>query len=318
MSTSVTIAPHLYSALQVMSQDMAVETQALVNQAVFTWLRINGYAVNGPIPLHPQTAPKPVEESPPAPLASPPKSAPQPAFVAAPTPPSAPAVKIKVEVAAVQPPPTVEPAPPPPSPPPPAAPSPEARIAEIEVALQQLTKPWPPWSKPPQVEAPEESQEEDDDDAAAEEDVEDEDDAPQPASEDEASVAVQSVDESDDSSEKSVSDAGVEKSAVPDSTIIGSVASVLYLEQEGREPVRVDAERFIIGRGLRCDFIIDSPQVSREHAVLTRAGIGFVLEDLNSSNGTWFQDERLTRRELEDGDVIFFGNERFVVVLRNP
>jgi hypothetical protein len=39
---SVIIAPHLWRALEVMARDMAVEPSALVNQAVFAWLRING------------------------------------------------------------------------------------------------------------------------------------------------------------------------------------------------------------------------------------------------------------------------------------
>jgi hypothetical protein len=46
MST-VTIAPHLWKALEVMGRDMAVEPGALANQAVFAWLRINGYLVGG-------------------------------------------------------------------------------------------------------------------------------------------------------------------------------------------------------------------------------------------------------------------------------
>jgi len=90
----------------------------------------------------------------------------------------------------------------------------------------------------------------------------------------------------------------------------------LYLEREGEEPIRVTSERFIIGRGPHCDLVIDSPRVSREHVALTRSGILFFIEDLNSSNGTWFGEERVTKRELESGDVINLGNEPVTFFLR--
>ena len=46
----ITLAPHLQRALELMSKDMAVDQQALVNQAVFAWLRINGYVMPGAAP----------------------------------------------------------------------------------------------------------------------------------------------------------------------------------------------------------------------------------------------------------------------------
>ena len=98
--------------------------------------------------------------------------------------------------------------------------------------------------------------------------------------------------------------------------VLRSVPIVLYLEREGEEPIRVTAERFIIGRGPHCDLVIDSPRISREHVALTRRGILFYIEDLNSSNGTWFGEERVTTRELESGDVINLGNEKVTFFLR--
>src|SRR3954465_4074155 len=50
MSSTVSLAPHLQRALDAMSKDLAIEPQALVNQAMFAWLRINGYVAT-PLPL---------------------------------------------------------------------------------------------------------------------------------------------------------------------------------------------------------------------------------------------------------------------------
>jgi pSer/pThr/pTyr-binding forkhead associated (FHA) protein len=80
--------------------------------------------------------------------------------------------------------------------------------------------------------------------------------------------------------------------------------------------VKVDTDRFIIGRGPHCNMVIDSPRVSREHVALTRKGVLFLLEDLNSSNGTWLGEERIGLRELETGDVIKLGNEPVTFVIR--
>lgn len=41
-----------------------------------------------------------------------------------------------------------------------------------------------------------------------------------------------------------------------------------------------------------------------------------MLEDLNSSNGTWLGEERIGIRELETGDVIKLGNEPLTFVIR--
>jgi pSer/pThr/pTyr-binding forkhead associated (FHA) protein len=91
---------------------------------------------------------------------------------------------------------------------------------------------------------------------------------------------------------------------------------VLYIEREGEDAVRVEAEQFVIGRGPTCDLIIDSARVSREHVRLSRQGARFVIEDLGSSNGTWLGEDRVERREVESGEEYSLGNELIRLVLR--
>ena len=84
----------------------------------------------------------------------------------------------------------------------------------------------------------------------------------------------------------------------------------LVLYAEGREVDRVSSARFLIGRGKHCDLIINSGKVSREHAAIVRDGESFFIEDLGSSNGTWFDKKRITRRKIEDGDEYFVCSEK--------
>jgi hypothetical protein len=104
--------------------------------------------------------------------------------------------------------------------------------------------------------------------------------------------------------------------ATPTSVDAGSVAEVapppatLVLLAEGRELDRVEKDRFLIGRGKHCDLIINSGKVSREHAAITREGQAWFIEDLGSSNGTWFETHRITRREIREGDEYFISSEK--------
>jgi pSer/pThr/pTyr-binding forkhead associated (FHA) protein len=81
----------------------------------------------------------------------------------------------------------------------------------------------------------------------------------------------------------------------------------------GREPFKLTAESMLIGRGKHCDFVIESNRVSREHARISREANGdFLLEDLNSSNGTFYgaSKEKISRRKVKDGDEFTFGTEK--------
>ena len=65
----------------------------------------------------------------------------------------------------------------------------------------------------------------------------------------------------------------------------------------------------LVGRDPRCTAWIDASGVSRRHARITIAADGALLEDLDSSNGTFVGGARIdSPHELIDGDVIELGS----------
>lgn len=61
----------------------------------------------------------------------------------------------------------------------------------------------------------------------------------------------------------------------------------------------------IIGRGEECDIMLPERQISRQHLRLYREGDAYYVEDLESRNGTWLNNEPLKgSHRLFDNDVI--------------
>lgn len=67
-----------------------------------------------------------------------------------------------------------------------------------------------------------------------------------------------------------------------------------------------------VGRLPDNTIVIDHPAVSGHHACASLEGDHFVLEDLQSTNGTFVNDRRVTRHTLQDGDVVRVGNHTLV------
>jgi ABC-type multidrug transport system ATPase subunit len=66
----------------------------------------------------------------------------------------------------------------------------------------------------------------------------------------------------------------------------------------------VEREVLTIGRDPGNDIVIDDPVVSARHAQLRRSDARFEIVDLNSTNGLFFQGQKIARRSLADGDVL--------------
>lgn len=62
-----------------------------------------------------------------------------------------------------------------------------------------------------------------------------------------------------------------------------------------------------IGRAPPADFILDAPLVSRLHCQLTANPTGLAICDLDSTNGTFVNDRRVTQAMLAPGDCVRLG-----------
>lgn len=73
---------------------------------------------------------------------------------------------------------------------------------------------------------------------------------------------------------------------------------------------------FTVGRESVCDLQIKNISVSRKHCRFICEGDAFVLEDLDSHNGTFVNDLPVKRRQIVHGDRIRVGNAYFMFLMR--
>jgi sigma-B regulation protein RsbU (phosphoserine phosphatase) len=76
---------------------------------------------------------------------------------------------------------------------------------------------------------------------------------------------------------------------------------------QGRRVVAIDKPIYTIGRRSSSDLQIVSPDVSRDHAEITRAADRYVIHDRGSQYGTFVNGETVTERPLEHGDRVRLG-----------
>jgi hypothetical protein len=85
--------------------------------------------------------------------------------------------------------------------------------------------------------------------------------------------------------------------------------AVLHVLGDTSEPTTL-TERATLGRHPECEVQLADPSVSRRHAHLEPAGAGWMVEDLDSTNGVKVNGERVHRAELRHGDRLELGTVR--------
>ena len=75
----------------------------------------------------------------------------------------------------------------------------------------------------------------------------------------------------------------------------------------------IEKQQIKIGRDAGCDISLDDELVSKEHAVLevVLTPDENMLQDLDSTNNTYVNDERIDLCRLKDGDIIRIGMNNF-------
>ena len=99
-----------------------------------------------------------------------------------------------------------------------------------------------------------------------------------------------------------------------DKAVPSEGVAAFLLAVNGSHPGRVyplQRNTIILGRSERADIRISHPSVSSEHARLINGSLGFEIEDLGSTNGTYVGNDRVTRTRLHSGDRLTLGTIEF-------
>lgn len=83
------------------------------------------------------------------------------------------------------------------------------------------------------------------------------------------------------------------------------------VSQEGPDKgkdYRITKEKTSIGKSEDSEIVIKRDFISRNHAVLFYENHKFVLNDLQSTNHTFVNNKKISRRILKDNDIIKFGD----------
>jgi hypothetical protein len=88
-----------------------------------------------------------------------------------------------------------------------------------------------------------------------------------------------------------------------------NVARILWRDAQGIEgSLDLGTTEIKIGRAMDCAIRTDDAMVSRHHSRVFWGGGGFVLEDLGSANGVYFQEQRVQSHLFKHGDAVRCGS----------
>ncbi|MBA3396979.1 MAG: FHA domain-containing protein [Deltaproteobacteria bacterium] len=87
------------------------------------------------------------------------------------------------------------------------------------------------------------------------------------------------------------------------------MARLLWRDAQGIEgSLDLASAEIKVGRAMDCAIRTDDAMVSRHHARIFWGGGGYVLEDLQSANGCYFQEQRVQSHLFKHGDAVRCGS----------
>ena len=89
----------------------------------------------------------------------------------------------------------------------------------------------------------------------------------------------------------------------------------LVIRESGAEStLPITDPEITVGRSRQNHVRLLTEQSSRHHCKLVKTEKGYRVVDGNSSNGTYVNDQKIDKRFLKDGDIIYFGGRNAVAV----
>ncbi len=80
---------------------------------------------------------------------------------------------------------------------------------------------------------------------------------------------------------------------------------------DGGEPIDIEKDLSLVGRGEDCDIVLNHKSVSKQHCVVVKTDSVLVIRDLGSTNGTRVNGQRIRRGILLPNDSISIANFHF-------
>ena len=84
---------------------------------------------------------------------------------------------------------------------------------------------------------------------------------------------------------------------------------ILWRDAQGIEgSLDLTSTEIRVGRAMDCAIRTDDAMVSRHHSRIYWGGSGYLLEDLGSANGVYFQEQRVQSHMFKHGDAVRCGS----------
>ena len=102
---------------------------------------------------------------------------------------------------------------------------------------------------------------------------------------------------------------------------IGEAYLLITHPDSSTEDIHFNEDEFLFGRGSNCHKQLDDNRLSRKHCILYRKDQNYYLMDLNSSNATFLNSEKLEPNQeydIKSGDKINIGDTQIVFQIRDP
>ena len=71
--------------------------------------------------------------------------------------------------------------------------------------------------------------------------------------------------------------------------------------------IESDKKEIMIGRNAANDIAIENLAVSKQHARIVKQDEAYYVEDLDSTNGTYLNKIKITKKDLKNNDIIIIG-----------